>query len=355
MGALLGSVLRSGLAFPFIFMAAPTLAGDAAIGCAAAIAYSDMHRGEAVLVLRDGVPVCQSEDVASAHELWSGTKSFVGIMAAAAVQDKLLTLDEAAADTLTEWQNDPAKKAITVRHLLSMTSGQPSTIGRPEGYRESLAVALTAKPGERFQYGPSQLQIFGELLRRKLKAAEKNENPREYLERRILNPLDIRVAQWRNGQDGLPLMPQGMVLSASEWAKFGEFVRNGGKIGGRSAVDDIAFAELFRGSSANPAYGLTWWLPAAPKVPDFVTASTDVGANAANLPQDLIYAAGFGDQRLFVIPSLRLTIVRQARLDLSAVRPGASKSKLRWSDSHFLRLLLKNKISDSAHLDKWNS
>lgn len=342
MRALLGSVLRSGIAFPFIFMATPTLAGDAAIGCAAAIAYSDMHRGEAVLVLRDGVPVCQSEDVASAHELWSGTKSFVGIMAAAAVQDKLLTLDEAAADTLTEWQNDPAKKAITIRHLLSMTSGQPSTIGRPEGYRESLAVALTASPGERFQYGPSQLQIFGELLRRKLKAAGQNENPREYLERRILKPLDIRVAQWRNGQDGLPLMPQGMVMNASEWAKFGEFIRSGGKIGDRSAVDAAAFAQLFRGSAANPAYGLTWWLPAAPKVPDFVTASTDVGRNAASLPRDLVYAAGFGDQRLFVIPSLRLTIVRQASLDLASLRPGAVRSKPGWSDAQFLGLLLKS-------------
>lgn len=347
MRALLGSILRSGIAFPFIFLAtptlaAPTLAADAAVGCAAAIAYSDLHRGEAVLVLRDGVPVCQSEDVASAHELWSGTKSFVGIMAAAAVQDKLLTLDEAAADTLTEWQGDPVKEMITVRHLLSMTSGQPSTIGRPEGYRESLGVALTARPGERFQYGPSQLQIFGELLRRKLKAAGRNENPREYLERRILKPLGIRVAQWRNGQDGLPLMPQGMVLSASEWAKFGEFVRGGGKIDGRPAVDAKAFAELFRGSTANPAYGLTWWLPAAPKTPDFVTASTDVGRHSSELPRDLVYAAGFGDQRLFIIPSLRLTIVRQASLDLASLRPGAARSKPAWSDFQFLQLLLEN-------------
>jgi len=344
--ALLGSILRSGIAFPFTFMATATLADDGAVGCAAAIAYSDAHRGEAVLVLRDGVSVCQSEDTASAHELWSGTKSFVGIMAAAAVQDKLLTLDEPAADTLTEWQSDPVKKTVTVRHLLSMTSGQPSTIGRPEGYRESLAVALTAKPGERFQYGPSQLQIFGELLRRKLKAAGRNENPREYLERRILKPLGIRVAHWRNGQDGLPLMPQGMLLSASEWAKFGEFVRGGGKIGGRAAVDATAFAQLFRGSTANPAYGLTWWLPAAPKVPDFVTASTDVGRNAADLPSDLVYAAGFGDQRLFIIPSLRLTIVRQASLDLASLRPGATRSKPGWSDFQFLKLLLAREISD---------
>lgn len=335
------SSLRIGaLALVLLLAASPARAIEPLPGCAAAIAFSDAHRGEAVLVLQGGMVVCQSEDVTGAHELWSGTKSFVGIMAAAAVQDGLLTLDEAAAATLTEWQGDPAKRTITIRHLLSMTSGQPSTIGRPEGYRESLAIALTASPGERFQYGPSQLQIFGELLRRKLKAAGHAENPRDYLDRRILKPLGISVAQWRNGPDGLPLMPQGMVMNATEWAKFGEFIRGGGKIGGRDAVDPGAFAALFKGSAANPAYGLTWWLPAMPKTPDFVTTSTDIGRYAADLPADLVYAAGFGDQRLFVIPSRQMTIVRQASIDLASLRPGAPATKPKWSDAQFLKLVL---------------
>jgi CubicO group peptidase (beta-lactamase class C family) len=38
------------------------------------------------------------------HELASGTKSFSGILAAAMVQDGLLSLDESCADTLTEWR-----------------------------------------------------------------------------------------------------------------------------------------------------------------------------------------------------------------------------------------------------------
>src|SRR5207249_4935391 len=57
------------------------------------------------------------------HRLASGTKSFSGAMLAAAVEDGLLKLDEKVADTITEWKNDQRKSQITIRHLLSLTSG----------------------------------------------------------------------------------------------------------------------------------------------------------------------------------------------------------------------------------------
>src|SRR3546814_7806160 len=92
-------------------------------------------------------------------------------MAAAAVQDGLLTLDERAADTLTEWRDDPQRAAITIRQLLTMTGGQASTVGRPLGYLDSARAPLTAAPGAKFQYGPAPMQIIGEIMRRKLTVA----------------------------------------------------------------------------------------------------------------------------------------------------------------------------------------
>lgn len=305
-------------------------------GCAEAIAYSDANKGLAVLVLEDGRIVCASPATGEAHELWSGTKSLVGLMAAAAVQDGLITLDEHAAETLAEWRDDPQKSAITLRQLLSMTSGQPSAVGRPQGYADSLGIALSAAPGTRFQYGPAPLQIFGEVMRRKLKAKGLDPDPRNYLQRRLLAPLGVIIAQWRNGPDGQPLMPQGAVMGAEQWAKIGEFVRAGGRKDGKLLVDGAALEALFQGSVANPAYGLTWWLPRATASNDPVTRSTDITDPEANLPADMVVAAGAGDQRLYVIPSRKLTIVRQARLDLSAVLAGKSG----WSDKRFLALLL---------------
>src|SRR3546814_16961463 len=111
-------------------------------------------------------------------------------------------------------------------------------------------------------------------------------------------------------------MPQGLVLAASEWAKIGEFVRGGGKLDGKPLVDELAFAELFKGSQANPAYGLTWWLPRSTPAVDLVTRSTVLTSHAHDLPADLVVAAGAADHRLYIIPSLWLTIVRQPQPEL---------------------------------------
>src|SRR5204862_4336450 len=46
-----------------------------------------------------------------------------GIAAMAAVEDGLLTLDEKVADTITEWKGDPRKGQITIRQLLTLSSG----------------------------------------------------------------------------------------------------------------------------------------------------------------------------------------------------------------------------------------
>jgi CubicO group peptidase (beta-lactamase class C family) len=330
---------RSVLVLAAALAALPTSAAETPplSGCAEALAYSEEHAGVALLVLEGGMIRCRSKDIATPRELWSGTKSLVGLMAAAAVQDGLLTFDERASATLAEWKGDPEKEQITLRQLLSMTAGQASTVGRPQGYLDSVKAPLTAPPGSKFQYGPTPMQIFGEIMRRKLVSKGEDSDPRRYIERRILAPLGVTVGDWRNGPDGAPLMPQGLVLAASEWAKIGEFVRAGGKLEGKALVDEGAFVEMFKGSKANPAYGLTWWLPRSTSATDLATRSTDITAHAGELPADMVVAAGAGDQRLYVIPSHRLTIVRQAKLDFAAFAAGKGSE---WSDRRFLSMLL---------------
>lgn len=306
--------------------------------CKAAIDYSNTDKGVSVLVLRAGRPVCASSNVTTPHELYSGTKSTVGLIAAVAVKDQLLRLDELASDTLPEWRGDPEKSKITLRQLLSMTSGHAQKVGRAIGYEEAVNGPLSFSPGTRFQYGPAPLQIFGEIMRRKLVAAGQNGSPRDYMERRLFSPLGVRVASWRDGPDGNPLMPDGLSLAATEWAKIGELVRLRGRHGGKLLVDPQAFKELFKGSVANPAYGLTWWLPHASTASGPTADGTDISSRAAELPSDMVVAGGAGGQRLYVIPSLKLTIVRQANFDVTAARMRKTPSS--WSDTHFIHLII---------------
>jgi CubicO group peptidase (beta-lactamase class C family) len=309
-------------------------------------AYAARHDGLSLLILHDGGVVLEDYPEGGpddAHALHSGTKSFLGVLAAAAVQDGLLTLDERVSETLTEWRNEPLKAGATLRQLLNLTVGLPSQIGVIPTYADAIAMPFNANPGERFQYGPAPFQVFGEILRRKLGDAGRTADPLTYLHDRVLDPIGLRYADWARGADGLPRLPAGAAMSARAWARFGEFVRVGGVVDGARLVDEQAFAAMFQGSRANPAYGMTWWLPRPTPAVDPVTRLNDASRHADALPADLVMANGAGHQMLYVVPSLKLTIVRQARLDIVKVMREASPEGPGpddWSDFAFLSTLL---------------
>lgn len=250
-----------------------------------------------------------------ASELASGTKSFCGVLALCAVEDGLLTLDEKASATLSEWRDDPKRRDLTIRQLLNLTSGIPgrdfgSAWGKPPSYRDSIENEPRWRAGQRFSYGPIPFQIFGEIMRRKLES--KGETVAGYLRKKILQPLDIWPGAWRRDVDGQPHLPSGAALTARDWAKFGECVR----LDGRGVLPPGKLAELFVGTDAKPGYGVTWWLPGAG--PIGAVFERDVGAG--KLPRETWMAAGAGGQRCVVIPSLRLVAVCQARVRLAEAK-----------------------------------
>lgn len=307
--------------------AAPAFAGDSPYVQAAV--YSTARRGVSLLVMQRGQVIFEDYPNGGAAdrgwELASGTKSFTGIIAAAAVQDRLLTLDEPASETLSEWRSDAMKRRITIHQLLSLESGlQAGTIGRPPTYADAINTPAEFEPGTHFAYGPAPFQIFGEIIRRKT-----NGDPVAYLQRRVLDHLHITPADWRRGADGMPFMPQGAHLTARNWATFGEWVRSGGG----DLVDQHALAQCFVPSHANPGYGMSWWLLRPGLIPPGRMSNVDVDASLSQRYGMIRMAAGAGDQRLYIIPGLDLVVARQAMFR------GMLTSE-RWSDAEFLRALL---------------
>ena len=245
------------------------------------------------------------------HRLASGTKSFSGAMLAAAVEDGLLKLDEKVADTIVEWKDSPRKLQITIRHLLSLASGiyGGSTREPSPSYARAVIIA-DAKfwPGARFQYGPIPFQVFGELMRRKL--AEKNESVEAYLKRRVLDPIDLKPSRWVKDEDGNIHLPNGAIMTAREWAKFGLLIQHQGKWRDRQIVPARVLQECIAGTGANPYYGLTFWL-----------------GSVGRPSKDLLMAKGLGTQRLYIVPALELVVVQFAETE-------------RFEEGNFLRRLL---------------
>lgn len=294
-----------------------------------------------MLVLQNGRTVFEHyADGMVANGRWpifSGTKSFWGIAALCAARDGLLQLDEHVADTITEWKSDPRKSQITVRQLLSLTSGIE---GAPHLHRGSIPdrnamairLSILAEPGTRFIYGPSHLQVFCELLRRKLNGRSAT----SYLQETVLSPLGLSGLEFKKDARGNPLPASGFELSAKEWAKLGELVIGHGSYHGHQIVPAELFRQALTGSNANPSYGLTFWLnrPSGHEIdvekelelPWERARWIDISICKA-APADLIVGLGSGYQRLYIIPSLNAVIVRQGR-------------DAKFSDSRFLRMVL---------------
>lgn len=252
----------------------------------AAVAYARKHALQALLIAQ-GDAIVEAAfgdgfDADTPHALYSGTKSFWGTAAIRAREDGLLELDEPVADTILAWREDPWKRRVTLRMLLSLTAGFGfGGLGSAVPlYDKVLGMTLKSEPGTVFAYGGLQLQVFGAVLARKLEP--RGLTPHTYLTQRVLEPAGVAVASWRALSDGTRPLPTGASLTAANWLAYGRYVLR----------ERASLAACFEGTPANPRYGLGWWL----------------GAKGA--PEDLFYASGSGGQALYLVPSLDLAVVR---------------------------------------------
>ena len=186
-------------------------------------------------------------------------------------------------------------------------------------------------------YGPSQLQLFLEVFKRKL--APHRTTPEQFLSQHLLAPLGIRSVDFREDRAGNPLLASGFKLTARQWAQFGRLILAGGRYHGRQIVQPASLRECFRGTRANPLFGMGFWLN---------RSAMEAGAREIDVekmlerpwqqqnwqhaclsrtaPADMVASIGSGYQRMFLIPSERLIVVRQGR-------------DAEFSDAHFLGLL----------------
>lgn len=335
------TVVKLQLPFCFLLLAAPpapaaNLNRDAVRKAAE---YSASHRGTSFLVIQNGKTLLEEYPAGGGAEtsrrIYSGTKAFWNLAALAAAEDGLLGLDNPVANTIPSWRDDPRKSRVTIRQLLDFSSGLAPGFGlqvNDYGDRDKAALGLpmVAQPGKAFIYGPSALQVFHQLLKEKLHG----ESPTDYLERRVLHRLRLGPQRYLYDRAGNPLLAAGFTLTARQWARIGQLVLDHGK----PVVRPESLEQCWRGSPPNRAFSLGWWNNrAAPsgREFDFEDMLTQKWSrqdwHAACLcrdaPSDLVACIGSGYQRLYVIPSLDLVVVRQG-------------TGGRFSDAQFLRLLL---------------
>jgi CubicO group peptidase (beta-lactamase class C family) len=235
------------------------------------------------------------EDVASIQ------KSLVSILIGIAQQKGLLNINNSVTSYIGKWTQLEAEKEnlITVRNLLTMTSGLDATL------------SYLSDPGSQWFYNSRAYSYLIDVLE-KSSGIQVNDLSSEWL----FKELEMQETFWKERRRGIMGFPKdsskyGLVTTAKDLLKFGEFILNGGEVGTNHIISDIDFFDdsFSKSQDLNEAYGYLWWLN---NTTSFMTWDKDLSSGnlLPKAPEETILALGLGSRILAIIPSQEIVLVR---------------------------------------------
>lgn len=276
-----------------------------------------VHASTSTLVSRNGEVL--AERYASgwspdrSREVASVAKSMLAVLIAMAVEDGAITsLDQSAADFIPVWRDD-ARAGITLRHMMSMTSGLNDAGLALRGvagdqFAVNAAAPLRAAPGTRWAYNTAAYHLLFHVLARAV-----GQTVEAYARPRLFAPLGMDNTTWVTSQgagaQGPVINYYSALSTARDLARLGDLVLGDGVRDGHRLVGaDMLRALVSPSQSLNPSYGLLWWCNAQRGVDAF---GQGPGFRFPSAPRDTVAALGAGGQAVLVVPSRSLVVVRQ--------------------------------------------
>lgn len=262
-------------------------------------------RVRAALVARDDCLLFEyykaSLDAGAALRVNSITKSVLSILIGIAIDKRLLRLDQKLSDLVPEISShdlDARLRDISVRHLLTMTSGfSPGGLVEsgipitPHGmWRGILNRPIENAPGSHFLYDDQGAKLLSALLAEKIK-----QNEDSFARTYLFEPLGIKNYDWPSDAEGHLIGDGGLLLTARDMIKIGLLYLHKGQWNGKQLVSEDYVADSTAkhndgGAPSHSAYGYLWW----------------VGKTESGL--DAFFAAGFGSQLIYVVPKLGVVV-----------------------------------------------
>jgi CubicO group peptidase (beta-lactamase class C family) len=243
------------------------------------------------------------------HPISSVTKSITSLAVGICIDQGFIpSLDVKVCDYFPEYEyifkNDINKKNITLKHLLTQTSGfewdewsiHYSYAGNPlidltqrpsNWIPQILSLPLDSIPGSKFTYNSACSDIIKLIVS---KATGKDF--KEFVVENIFKKMNISLFHWDTYPNNGEPAWGGISLTTRDMAKVGMLVNNNGSWGANRIVskDWISISTIPKVSSDTLLYGFHWWIGIQPD------------------GNPLVYAAGYGDQYVFIAPDKSLVI-----------------------------------------------
>jgi len=263
-----------------------------------------------VVVVADGEVVVaegfSGGDPARAHNLKSASKSVLSTLVGIALDDGTLPGLDATLGELLPASAPEGRRGITLRHLLTQTTGLESTSGEHYGAwvatedwtRSALARPMLSAPGETFRYSTGNTHLVAAVL-----ARATGEDLLAYARRVLFAPLGIGEVTWETSPEGVRLGGNQLSMTPLDFARFGWMVLQDGMYKGKRVVPATFLAAATRRQVETTEewaerygdYGYLWWVPR--------------GHGGAYV------AVGYGGQVMYVAPGAGVVVVVTSTLE----------------------------------------
>jgi CubicO group peptidase (beta-lactamase class C family) len=302
------------------------------------------YRTNALVVIKNGAIVYEKYargwDATKRQLSWSVAKSASSTLLGVAVHQGLVNLDDSICKLLPEYKDDPVVCAILVKHILTFGSGlQWQEEYEDRGYQVSSVISMLLgaghkdqvkhvlthrklrEPGTQFVYSTGDAHVVGTLAKRALTS----KFGADAFWTQLFEPIGMKGVVFEEDPVGNALGGSYLYATPRDYAKLGYLMLNDGcwndqrllPVGWvQSATTPSATFRANRGDCSGatlPATefqlpcedtpsGYMWWLNRPPAV--------GVEKPWKDAPDDTYAALGHWGQRIIVIPSEDLIIVR---------------------------------------------
>jgi CubicO group peptidase (beta-lactamase class C family) len=265
---------------------------------------------------------------------YSVAKSFLSAVVGVAIgRGEIPGVDQPAWPYFDAWKapgTDERKRAITVRHLLTMRSGLRFTdassggwegtdiegiLNAPDSVAYVLGLPSVAEPGTRWNYSSGDSILLSGIVQ-----AVTGRSVLDFGREHVFERIGLQALTWSSDPAGHTIGGWGIGATVREYARFGYLYLKNGTWNGEALVPDSWIRESLAPASPSVTwYGFQWWL-----TPSFSNDPRNP------VPADTFAAQGLYLQKIFVVPSR----------DLVVVRVGTDQGPSTWSDTEFLGRIL---------------
>ncbi|WP_395633505.1 serine hydrolase domain-containing protein [Flavobacterium sp.] len=270
--------------------------------------YLELKNTKSFIILVNGRIVMENYfNGHSATTPWywaSAGKTLTATVTGIAQEEGLLNINNKVSDYLgTGWTSAPLAKEnlITCKNLLSMTSGLNDALGDDVSPAN---LQYVADAGTRWAYHNVYVKLQDVV------AQASGQTWTNYFNTKLRDRIGMTGGAWINS-DGLSVYWS----TTRNMARFGLLSLNQGKWDGNTIVSSAYFNQATTTSqNLNQAYGYLWWLngKSTYRLPGLQLQFN--GTLIPNAPSDMYAALGKNDQKIYVVPSMKMVIIRMGEV-----------------------------------------